>query len=260
MSLEELQKEIEEIKARNKRVEIDKAWETSWTRRLIVLLLTYIVVVIFFFVAELPDPFTNAVVPSVAFVVSTLTIPIFKQWWINGIPTAISPLIISTTSFFLGRNRTSRHDVRYSTMKEAEEIEMLRNKPSFNYTFDQATIESLKKHFDLEDSLYLIGTHNGIFAGFCSIDRNWWEDNHFFIREILVAPDFQKQNIGSELMGRCIKHAKQKGAKGIVTETAFENKPMQKLCEKFGFQKWNNPQWKEGITYKLVFSIVDREI
>ena len=39
----------------------------------------------------------------------------------------------------------------------------------------------------------------------------------------------------------------------IVTETAFENSPMQTLCSKFDFKEWNNPQWKEGITYKLLF-------
>lgn len=34
MENKELEKEIEQIKARNKRVELDKAWETSWTRRI----------------------------------------------------------------------------------------------------------------------------------------------------------------------------------------------------------------------------------
>ena len=31
---EELQQEIDLIKERNSRVELDKKWETSWTRRL----------------------------------------------------------------------------------------------------------------------------------------------------------------------------------------------------------------------------------
>jgi antibiotic biosynthesis monooxygenase (ABM) superfamily enzyme len=82
-TLKSLQKEIDAIKARNKKVEADKAWETSWTRKLIVLLLTYIVVVIVFLVVKLPDPFLNAIIPSVAFVLSTLTVPIVKDWWIK---------------------------------------------------------------------------------------------------------------------------------------------------------------------------------
>jgi len=82
-TIEELKKELDEIKTRNKRVEADKAWETSWTRKLLILVLTYIVIVIFFLVAKLPDPFANAVVPSVAFVLSTLTVPLFKNWWLK---------------------------------------------------------------------------------------------------------------------------------------------------------------------------------
>ncbi len=143
-------------------------------------------------------------------------------------------------------------NISYSIIKEAQEIEILRNKASFNYTYDQATIESLKKHFALKDSLYILANSNGEFVAFCSTDRDWWEDNYFFIREILVDPNFQKLGLGQELMKRCIEHAKKNGAIGIVTETAFENIPMQKLCAKFQFQEWVNPQWKEGITYKLM--------
>ena len=82
-SLEQLQLDIEAIKKRNERVEADKAWETSWTRKVIILLLTYVVIVTFFYFAQLPQPFANAVVPSVAFVVSTLTVPLFKKWWLS---------------------------------------------------------------------------------------------------------------------------------------------------------------------------------
>jgi hypothetical protein len=80
-----LQQQIDTLKIRNKRVEADKAWETSWTRRILVLLLTYIVIVIFFLVTKLPDPFLNAIVPAVAFFLSTMSAPIFKNWWIKNI-------------------------------------------------------------------------------------------------------------------------------------------------------------------------------
>lgn len=78
------EKEIEELKARNRRVETDKAWETSWTRKGVIAGLTYSVVVLFFFVADLANPFVNAIVPSIGFVLSTLTVPLFKKWWIRG--------------------------------------------------------------------------------------------------------------------------------------------------------------------------------
>lgn len=144
-------------------------------------------------------------------------------------------------------------DIIISEIQDEKEIDFLRDKSSFNYTFDKATIDLLKKHFRLKDSLYLIAKKGAEFVGFCSIDRDWWESDFFFIREILVDPSFQKLGIGKDLMGRCIEHARSKKAVGVVTETAFENFPMQNLCAKFDFKEWDNPQWKEGITYKLVF-------
>ena len=78
-----LEKEIQEVQQRNKRVEADKAWETSWTRRILVMFLTYIVIVLFFFAANLPRPFINSIVPTAAFILSTLTLPIFKKLWLR---------------------------------------------------------------------------------------------------------------------------------------------------------------------------------
>lgn len=140
-----------------------------------------------------------------------------------------------------------------SKITDEKELEALLNKQSFNYVFDQALVDSLKTYFKQVDSLFLIARDDAEFAGFCCIDRDWWEDNFFFIREILVDAHFQKCGIGEELMRQCIEHAKSRGAVGVVTETAFENYPMQALCEKMGFVKWENPQWIEGVTYKLVF-------
>ena len=45
MENEEIIDEINAIKARNNRVEKDKAWETSWIRRICIAILTYFVVV-----------------------------------------------------------------------------------------------------------------------------------------------------------------------------------------------------------------------
>ena len=78
-----IKKEIEKIKQRNKRVEADKAWETSLARKIIIAILTYIAIVVFFYFAGLPKPFTNSIVPALAFVLSTLTLPFFKKMWLN---------------------------------------------------------------------------------------------------------------------------------------------------------------------------------
>ena len=82
-TLQELEKEIENIKKRNKKVEADKAWETSLTRKIILTVLTYFTIVILFLFADLPNPFINAIVPSLAFVLSTLTLPFFKEVWLK---------------------------------------------------------------------------------------------------------------------------------------------------------------------------------
>jgi hypothetical protein len=78
-----LKKEIELIKERNQRVELDKAWETSLARKIIIAILTYIVIVIFFYFAGLPKPFINSIVPALAFLVSTLTLSLFKKIWMR---------------------------------------------------------------------------------------------------------------------------------------------------------------------------------
>ena len=84
MKLKELEKEIEKVKVRNRRVEGDKAWETSFTRRALVGVLTYLVIVLFFYFAELPKPFVNSIVPAVGFLLSTMTLSFFKRIWLDG--------------------------------------------------------------------------------------------------------------------------------------------------------------------------------
>lgn len=82
-TLEQLEKEIEAIKDRNKRVETEKAWETSWTRRGMVVVLTYTVIAILFIFLGTPNPLENAVVPSIAFILSTLSGPLVKKLWLK---------------------------------------------------------------------------------------------------------------------------------------------------------------------------------
>ncbi|MDD4989414.1 MAG: hypothetical protein PHV42_03240 [Candidatus Pacebacteria bacterium] len=81
--LEQIKKDIQEIKERNARVEMDKAWETSLFRKILIAVLTYVVIVIFFTFANLPKPFVNAIVPTLGFLLSTLSISLFKQFWLK---------------------------------------------------------------------------------------------------------------------------------------------------------------------------------
>jgi hypothetical protein len=79
--LEELELEIQEIKGRNKRVESDKAWETSGTRRVLLAIFTYLAISLYMYTISLPSPWVNAIVPSIGFLLSTLTLPTFKRLW-----------------------------------------------------------------------------------------------------------------------------------------------------------------------------------
>lgn len=82
-NIEQLKNEIALIKERNRRVEADKAWETSFSRKILIAILTYIVVVLFFLAADLEKPFINAIVPALGFILSTLTVSILKKYWIR---------------------------------------------------------------------------------------------------------------------------------------------------------------------------------
>ena len=78
-----MKEDIEQIKERNRRVETDKAWETSKSRRIIIALMTYIVIVIFLWSIDAPNPWFNAIVPTIGFILSTLTLPFFKKVWLK---------------------------------------------------------------------------------------------------------------------------------------------------------------------------------
>lgn len=79
--IEDLEKEINRLKERNKRVELDKAWETSITRRILLIVFTYIAIGVYLAVIKVEDPWLNAIAPSVGFLLSTLTLPYFKNLW-----------------------------------------------------------------------------------------------------------------------------------------------------------------------------------
>lgn len=74
---------IEEILARNSRVESDKAWETSKTRRLIIAAITYLTATAFLKLIGNDAPFINALVPVGGYLLSTLSLPLAKNWWLN---------------------------------------------------------------------------------------------------------------------------------------------------------------------------------
>lgn len=78
----ELKKEIEEIKRRNRKVERDKAWETSYTRKICIALLTYLVVITYsYLIKSISNIFLSSLVPVIGFLLSTLSLKIIRNIW-----------------------------------------------------------------------------------------------------------------------------------------------------------------------------------
>ena len=81
---EELTKEIELLKERNARVEADKAWEVSWTRRVFIAVVTYFIAGVWLVLIHDSLSWLKAFVPAVGYILSTLTVPIVKRFWSSG--------------------------------------------------------------------------------------------------------------------------------------------------------------------------------
>jgi hypothetical protein len=78
----EIEKEIIEIKERNKRVELDKAWETSFTRKICICILTYIVVIIYsLLIQKISNVLLSSLVPVIGFTLSTLSLKVIRSIW-----------------------------------------------------------------------------------------------------------------------------------------------------------------------------------
>lgn len=81
--LESLETEIEKIKERNRRVEADKTWETSWTRRIFIGISAYIIIAIFLVIIEADRPLISAIIPALAYILSTLSLDPLRTWWLK---------------------------------------------------------------------------------------------------------------------------------------------------------------------------------
>ena len=77
-----IEKEIKNIKDRNKRVELDKKWETSFTRKVCIMILTYIVVLIYsYLVRKYNNILFSSLVPVIGFMLSTLSLKVIRNIW-----------------------------------------------------------------------------------------------------------------------------------------------------------------------------------
>ena len=82
-SLLELEHVLKGIQARNRKVELDKEWETSIVRRVFISVSTYVLMVIFMSALGVDKPYISAIIPAVAYLISTLSLGVLKEMWLK---------------------------------------------------------------------------------------------------------------------------------------------------------------------------------
>jgi len=73
--------DLRAIQERNRRVELEKAWETSLTRRLSIAVTTYVIATAFLWSINVETFYLQALVPTAGYVLSTLSLPWLKNRW-----------------------------------------------------------------------------------------------------------------------------------------------------------------------------------
>jgi hypothetical protein len=81
--MDTIEQRIQKIEERNSKVEKDKDWERSWTRRGLLALFSYLAIGVYLWAIQIPHAWLNAIVPAVAFMIQTLTLPFFKRLWLK---------------------------------------------------------------------------------------------------------------------------------------------------------------------------------
>jgi len=82
------------------------------------------------------------------------------------------------------------------------------------------------------DEIFVVESDNK-FVGFISLRK---KGSIFEITELAVAPQFQNEGFGGELLTYARELAKLRGAKGLWVRTSNDNIPALTLYQKFGFK------------------------
>ncbi|MBP6942960.1 MAG: hypothetical protein KBB55_02870 [Candidatus Buchananbacteria bacterium] len=81
--IQKIEAELEQIKQRNLRVAADKAWEVSLFRKILIAVITYIVAAVVIYLIGVDNFLSSAFVPTIGYLLSTLTVPVIKKWWLT---------------------------------------------------------------------------------------------------------------------------------------------------------------------------------
>lgn len=81
MKAKTIEDRIAAIEDRNKKVEQDKKWESSLTRRISIGIITYVVVVGYLNAIKNDKPYVNALVPVMGYWLSGILLPKIRKIW-----------------------------------------------------------------------------------------------------------------------------------------------------------------------------------
>ena len=79
----EIELKLNSIVERNRKVELEKAWETSSARKVTIVVLTYLVMCLIFYVIGVTQFLGNAIVPTIGYFLSTQSLPVLRRWWLE---------------------------------------------------------------------------------------------------------------------------------------------------------------------------------
>ncbi len=71
------------IEERNKRVELEKAWEISLTRTISILIITYVLATVVMYIIDVPKPYINSIIPTLGYFLSVQSLPMIKRAWMR---------------------------------------------------------------------------------------------------------------------------------------------------------------------------------
>lgn len=78
-----LEQEIAAVKERNRKVEREKAWETSLFRILTISALTYGAAAALLYFSDAKNYWLGALVPAAGYFLSMRSLPTVKKWWLK---------------------------------------------------------------------------------------------------------------------------------------------------------------------------------
>ncbi len=81
--MDQLQQALTAIKERNERVELEKAWEVSWVRRISITIVTFVITFAYMKLTNQEPLWLGSIVPAFGYLISTVSIPYMKEFWVN---------------------------------------------------------------------------------------------------------------------------------------------------------------------------------